>query len=68
MEFQVDCCANAKEAHAFMHSDAFIANPVGVDIDPDAMLVQYRNGVPLETLLVQPQGSVAEIPREHGMQ
>ena len=68
MEFQVDCCANADEANTFMHSDAFAANPVGVDIDPDALLTQYRNGVPLETLLIQPQGSVSEIPREHGMQ
>jgi len=68
MEFQVDCCANADEANTFMHSDAFAANPVGVDIDPDALLMQYRNGVPLETLLIQPQGSVAEIPHEHGMQ
>ncbi|MGH9872473.1 MAG: VOC family protein [Pyrinomonadaceae bacterium] len=68
MEFQVDCCANADEAHAFMHSDAFAANPVGVEIDPDALLVQYRNGVPLETLLVQPEGQASEIPHAHGMQ
>lgn len=67
MEFQVDCCANAAEAHTFMHSDAFAANPVGVEIDPDALLAQYRDGVPLEKLLVQPAGSVAEIPLEHGM-
>ena len=35
MEFQVDCCANADEAHEFMHSEAFTANPVGVDYDAD---------------------------------
>src|SRR4030095_9214199 len=34
MEFQVDCCANADEAHVFMHSDAFAANPIRVEIDP----------------------------------
>jgi catechol-2,3-dioxygenase len=67
MEFQVDCCANANEAHAFMHSEAFAANPVGVEIDPDSLLTQYRTGVPVETLLVQPQGPVAPIPAEHGM-
>ena len=67
MEFQVDCCANANEAHAYMHSDAFAANPIGVEIDPDALLAQYRNGVPLETLLVQPKGPVSPIPPEHGM-
>lgn len=67
MEFQVDCLANAEEAHAFMHGDAFAANPVGVEIDPDALLAQYRSGVPLETLLLQPDGPVSQIPAEHGM-
>lgn len=54
MELQVDCCANAEEAHTFMHSDAFAANRIGVEFDPDALLMQYRNGVPAATLLVQP--------------
>jgi catechol 2,3-dioxygenase-like lactoylglutathione lyase family enzyme len=67
MEFQVDCCANAAEAHTYMHSDAFTANPIGVEIDPDALLAQYRDGVPVETLLRQPEGPVSPIPPEHGM-
>ena len=67
MEFQVDCCANADEAHAFMHSDTFAANPIGVEIDPDALLAQYRNGVPMETLILQPTGPPAPIPAEHGL-
>ncbi len=67
MEFQIDCCANAEEAHAFMHSEAFAANPIGVEIDPDVLLAQYRSGVPLDTLLVQPEGPMSEIPREHGL-
>ena len=67
MEFQVDCCANAEEAHAFMHSQAFAANPVGVEIDPDVLLMRYRNGVSVETLLVQPQGPPSPIPQEHGL-
>ena len=67
MEFQVDCCANAEAAHTYMHSDAFAANPIGVDIDPDILLEKYRNGVPVETLLIQPAGSASEIPREHGL-
>lgn len=67
MEFQVDCFANAAEAHAYLHSDAFAANPVGVEIDPDALLAQYKNGVSLETLLVQPKGPVSPIPPEHGV-
>lgn len=67
MEFQVDCCANAEEAHAYMHSDAFAANPIGVEIDPDALLEKYNRGVPIETLLARPEGPASEIPREHGL-
>ena len=43
------------------------ANPVGVEIDPEALLAQYRNGVSLEALLVQPEGPVSQIPPEHGL-
>jgi catechol 2,3-dioxygenase-like lactoylglutathione lyase family enzyme len=67
MEFQVDCCANAQEAHEFMHSDAFAANPIGVEIDPDVLLAQYRSGVPASQLLAMPAGSPSPIPAEHGM-
>ena len=66
MEFQVDCCS-VEEANAFMLSDAFAANPVGVEIDPEALLVQYRSGVPERQLLMQPEGAVSEIPYEHGL-
>ena len=67
MEFQIDCCTNAEEAHTYMHSDAFAANPVGVEVDFDSLLTQYRNGVPAETLLVQPDGPPSPIPAQHGM-
>ncbi|HEY8227786.1 MAG TPA: VOC family protein [Pyrinomonadaceae bacterium] len=67
MEFQVDCCATPEEAHAFMHSEAFAANPVGVEIDADALLEKYRNGVPVEILLKQPEGPTSPIPGAHWM-
>ena len=67
MEFQVDCCANADEAHAFMQTDAFAANPIGVEIDADALLAQYRRGASAEQLLAMPDGPPAPIPPEHGM-
>jgi catechol 2,3-dioxygenase-like lactoylglutathione lyase family enzyme len=67
MEFQVDCCANADEAHTYMHSDAFSANPVGVEIDPESLLAQYRSGVPEQQLLAMPEGPASPIPPEHGM-
>jgi hypothetical protein len=50
-----------------MHSDAFAANPVGVEIDPDALLAQYRSGTPAEQLLAMPAGPPSPIPAEHGM-
>jgi len=67
MEFQVDCCSDAREAHALMHGDAFAANPVGVEVDPDALLALYRSGASAETLLAQPAGPVSQIPPEHGL-
>ena len=67
MEFQVDCCADAAEANTFMHSDAFAANPVGVEIDPEALLAQYRGGVAAATLMMQPDGPPSPIPHEHGL-
>src|ERR1043166_1989898 len=67
MEFQVDCFANADEAHAFMHSEAFAENPVGVEIDAEALLAKYRSGVPMETLMVQPNAPASPFPPEHGM-
>jgi catechol-2,3-dioxygenase len=67
MEFQVDCCATAEEASALMYSDAFAANPIGVIIDPEALLAQYRSGVPEQQLLVQPEGAISPIPPEHGL-
>jgi catechol-2,3-dioxygenase len=68
MEFQVDCCANADEAYAYMHSEAFAANPVGVAVDFDTLVEKARGGVPVEELLTQPQGPPAPIPVEHGME
>jgi hypothetical protein len=50
-----------------MLSDAFAANPIGVLIDPEALLAQYRDGVQVETLLKQPGGPVSRIPPEHGL-
>jgi catechol 2,3-dioxygenase-like lactoylglutathione lyase family enzyme len=67
MEFQVDCCADAAEARAFMRSDSFAANPVGIEIDLDALLEKYRAGAASETLLAFPDGPVSQIPPEHGL-
>jgi catechol 2,3-dioxygenase-like lactoylglutathione lyase family enzyme len=67
MEFQVDCFANAEQAHDFMHSERFAASPAGVDIEADALLAQYRGGASVESLLAMPDGAPAQIPPEHGL-
>ena len=67
MEFQVDCCANAGEAHTYMQGEAFAENPIGVEIDPDVLLMQYRSGVTSEQLLAMPVGPPSPIPPEHGL-
>jgi catechol-2,3-dioxygenase len=67
MEFQVDCCADAAEAHELMRTEGFAANPVGVGVDFDGLLAQYRSGVPAQVLMTQPDGPPAQIPREHGL-
>jgi catechol-2,3-dioxygenase len=66
MEFQVDCCT-AEQANAYMHGEAFAANPIGVEIDPEALLAQYRSGIPLQQLLVKPDSPASPIPQEHGL-
>ena len=66
IEFQVDCFASADEANAYMRGDAFAANPVGVNFDPDDLVEQFRRGVPEHELLARPDGAPA-IPREHGL-
>jgi catechol-2,3-dioxygenase len=66
MEFQVDTCS-VDEANAYMQTDAFDANPAGVEVDPEALLAQYRSGVSEQHLLGMPQGSMSPIPDAHGM-
>ena len=67
LEFQVDCFRSAEEANAYMQGEAFASNPIGVQIDPDALLKQYRNGMPEEALLRRPTGPSVPIPAEHGV-
>ena len=53
MEFQVDCCASAEEANAFMSGPDFAVNPIGVEFDPDEWLARLRRGTPAEELLLR---------------
>jgi|SRR5882672_2340910 len=67
LEFQVDCFKTADEATAYMQGGAFAANPIGIEIDPEALLKQYRGGAPVESLLARPNGPTSAIPAEHGV-
>ena len=66
MEFQVDVGTIA-EATSFMASDAFAANPVGVNYAPEDLLARFRKGESEAHLLRRPDGPPAAIPVEHGM-
>ncbi len=66
MEFQVDACSVA-DANAYMRTEAFAANPAGVEIDPELLLAQHRSGVPEQQLLMMPVGAPSAIPEAHGM-
>ena len=56
VELQVDNFATPEEAAAFVASETFAANPIGIEFEPDRLVAAYRSGVPVEELVVQ--GSV----------
>ena len=66
LEFQVDACS-VEQANAYMRSDNFAANPIGVEVDPENLLAQHRAGVPEQQLLTMPVGPISPIPAEHGL-
>jgi catechol-2,3-dioxygenase len=53
MELQVDACATAEEANAYMNGAHFEANPIGVEYDPDEILAKLRSGTPGSALLAR---------------
>jgi catechol-2,3-dioxygenase len=54
IELQVDSFPDAEAANAWMRSDAFKRNPIGIDFDPDEMLEKLRAGVPEVELMRRP--------------
>ena len=67
IEFQVDSFASTEETNAYMLSEAFASDPIGVQFDPEELADQFRAGVPEARLLARPDGPPARIPREHGI-
>lgn len=66
MEFQVDV-GTVAEATAYMTTEGFAANPIGVEYDPDALLARYRAGADHDALIAIPDGPPSGIPHAHGM-
>ncbi|HEX7782240.1 MAG TPA: VOC family protein [Sphingobium sp.] len=57
VEFQVDNYDTVEEAGAFFFSDAFTANPIGVDFDPEELLRRLRAGEDSAALKLRPTTS-----------
>lgn len=66
IELQVDRF-DAKGAIAYMQSEAFAQNPIGVDFDPEELLARCKAGAPEDELLALPSGPMAQIPAAHGV-
>ena len=53
VELQIDNCSLA-DADAFVRSEAFAKNPIGIEFDADALLARFRNGEPVADLTRYP--------------
>ena len=62
MEMQVDNFPTVEEATRWMEGPKFAENPIGVDFDPEELLAKFQSGVPVEELLVRPDGEPSPIP------
>ena len=54
IELQVDSFPDADATNAWMRSEAFNRNPIGIEFDADEMLAQLAAGVPQAQLLRRP--------------
>jgi hypothetical protein len=54
VELQVDAFGSMAEAKAYMRSDSFRDNPIGVMYDPEELVRRHRAGEPLESLRQRP--------------
>ena len=53
-ELQVDAFPSMEEAKAYMRSDSFRNNPIGVLYDPEELVRRHRAGEPFESLCQRP--------------
>jgi catechol-2,3-dioxygenase len=64
IELQTDAFASMREAKAYMASDAFATNPIGVMYDPEDLLRRFKAGEPAETLLRLPPMPAGQTPMD----
>lgn len=53
MEFQVESFRSSEDANAYMHGPHLIANPIGVEYDPEEWLARLRAGAPSSEFLMR---------------
>jgi hypothetical protein len=61
VELQADNFPSMDECKAWFRSEAFFANPLGVQFDPDLLLQKFRDGTPTSELVKQ---GIAPLPKE----
>ncbi|WP_420467757.1 VOC family protein [Panacagrimonas sp.] len=61
IELQVDNFPSMDECKAWFASEAFAANPIGVDFNPEMLLAKLRSGVPATELVKQ---GAAPVPKD----
>ncbi|MEJ2256112.1 MAG: VOC family protein [Woeseiaceae bacterium] len=66
IELQVESCSS-EDAFDYMLSEAFAENPVGVEVDPEALLARSRAGADEAELTARPDGKPSVIPDAHGI-
>lgn len=54
VEFQVDSFPDAQATNAWMESEAFRKNPIGIEFDPEDMVARLQGGVPAVELMRRP--------------
>jgi hypothetical protein len=51
VELQIDNFERVVDGKAYMQSEAFAKNPIGVEFNPDELLARFRGGAKIEDLV-----------------
>ncbi len=64
IELQADAFASMDDAKAYMASEAFVTNPIGVMYDPEDLLRRFKAGEPAASLLRRPPLPAGKTPMD----